>query len=77
MFCGIIFIYWDRRQTEKFEKRKQLRKKEDEFWKKEDLFQKYKSWQGISQGKLGKAGDLLGVAGDEFSPGSLDTLYKP
>ena len=36
-----------------------------------------KKGQGILQGKLGKAGDLLGVAGDEFSPGSLDTLYKP
>ena len=34
-------------------------------------------WQGISQGKLGKAGDLLRVAGDEFSPGSPGTLCKP
>ena len=37
IFGGIIFIYWDRRQWEKFEKRKQLRKKED-------LFHKYKSF---------------------------------
>lgn len=41
---AIVFYSWVRWEKEKNERRKQLRKKQDDYWKKEDLFHKYKSF---------------------------------
>lgn len=41
---AIVFFSWEHWEKKKNERRKQLRKQKDEYWKKEDLFHKYKSF---------------------------------